>query len=87
MYKSEAETTEESISFRLPMQIREVLIRYGTGEDFNSIYSYPICPRCDFILEFDYQSYCDNCGQSLKWTYYSRAKLRYIDQEKRASED
>lgn len=28
---------------------------------------YAICPRCNVSLERDYQSFCDRCGQHLKW--------------------
>lgn len=30
---------------------------------------YPLCPRCGVSTDRDYQRFCDNCGQRLKWNY------------------
>lgn len=36
---------------------------------------YPNCPRCGTAIERDYQKFCDNCGQRLKWNF-SKMKCR-----------
>lgn len=30
---------------------------------------FPLCPRCNAVTTHDYQSYCTQCGQHLKWNY------------------
>ena len=77
MSKRKVKTVEESISYRQPMQVREILVCPGHMYDFNIKHIYPICPRCGVSFEYDYQNYCGHCGQRLKWTGYSKAKLRY----------
>ena len=64
------ETVEEMISHRTPMQVREKILHPGDMSIF------PLCPRCDISFEYEYQKFCRYCGQKLKWTYYSKAKLR-----------
>lgn len=77
-----AETPEESVSYRSTMQIKEVMVREGKMFDFHTKYTFPICPRCDNTMEYDYQKYCGCCGQKLGWAHYSRAKPRYPGEEK-----
>ena len=38
--------------------------------------TFPICPRCGGYIEVDYQRYCSECGQLLKWNC---AKMKLID--------
>ena len=63
-----------SISFRLGMQVTEVMVissgLYGeTG--------YYVCPRCSITMEREFMAYCDRCGQRLDWKYYKKAKVIY----------
>lgn len=55
--------------YRVPMQVRQVM-------QFHDGNSYPVCPRCDCTIEREYMRYCDRCGQHLKWTTFSFAKVR-----------
>ncbi len=35
----------------------------------------PICPYCNTLLQNDWQSYCDNCGQKLSWKHFINSKV------------
>ena len=35
----------------------------------------PICPFCNTLLQSDWQSFCDNCGQKLSWKNFLKSKL------------
>lgn len=35
----------------------------------------PICPYCNTLLQNDWQSYCDNCGQKLSWKRFINSKI------------
>ena len=35
----------------------------------------PVCPYCNTLLQNDWQSYCDNCGQKLSWKYFINSKI------------
>jgi|GEM_PF-6950937 len=37
---------------------------------------FPICPSCDNGIEREYQKYCDECGQRLKWGSLGKLELR-----------
>lgn len=37
---------------------------------------FPVCPRCDCTIDREYQSFCDRCGQKLRWKDYSEMILR-----------
>ena len=54
--------------FRKPMLIK-TFRHYSSGNE------YPDCPRCGAAIERDYQRFCDNCGQRLKWNF-SKMKCR-----------
>ena len=54
-------------SYRIPMTVCETMV-LGT-------YSFAVCPRCKVTLEREYQSYCDRCGQALKWNRYKYVKV------------
>ena len=63
-----------SMSFRLGMQVTEVMVvpsgLYGeTG--------YYVCPRCSITMEREFMAYCDRCGQRLDWKHYKKAKVIY----------
>ena len=36
---------------------------------------FPVCPRCECTLDREYQSFCDRCGQKLKWKKYYNGKV------------
>ncbi len=49
-----------AVTYRTPMPITErTFRRSGTG--------YYVCPRCHIPLEREFASYCDRCGQCLRW--------------------
>ena len=62
--------TEEK-SYRTPMRI-EVLRAYRSG---GSLFTYPVCPRCDCTMEREYQAFCDRCGQRLSWKGFRKATV------------
>lgn len=35
----------------------------------------PICPHCNTLLQNDWQSFCDNCGQKLSWKHFLKSKV------------
>lgn len=72
-----AETVEESVLYRKPMQVKEVLLHEGLLYDFNTKHTFPICPKCDVPMEYEFQNYCGHCGQRLNWIHYNKAKFRY----------
>ena len=47
-----------------------------------STYS-PVCPRCNTLLQNDWQSYCHECGQRLSWKNFldSKTILRKPDKK------
>ena len=56
--------------YRLPKQVREkVLLLNGD--------SYPICPRCDCLVDREYLCFCDQCGQRLGWYFFDSARIIY----------
>lgn len=51
---------------KVKYQARKELIAYGVYKTFNQKNHH--CPVCDATVFSDFtQSYCDNCGQKLKW--------------------
>lgn len=52
--------------FRAPLRVSRIL-------RIRPKYSFPVCPRCLATLEFEYQAYCDRCGQCLDWKGYAKA--------------
>lgn len=47
------------LSYRVRMRV-EKCVKEGP-------YFFSVCPKCGSIIERDYQSYCDRCGQALSW--------------------
>ncbi len=59
------------ISFREPMPVTHIrCFKWQHG-----ITGFPVCPRCSIILEREYQSYCDRCGQRLDWSNFHKATI------------
>ena len=54
--------------YRKPMLIKHYYI-----EACGNVY--PLCPRCGAATRADYQKFCTECGQRLKWNYQ---KMRSI---------
>ena len=48
--------------FRKPMLIK-TFRHYRDGSEYSN------CPRCGTAIERDYQKFCTNCGQRLKWNF------------------
>lgn len=64
-------TTEEAMSYRIPMQVVRILVLRNNT-------SYPVCPRCNITLDREYMNFCDRCGQKLSWKNFSHAALSFI---------
>ena len=47
---------------------------YCNSKENLSTYT-PICPYCNSLLQNDWQSYCDNCGQKLSWKHFLDSKV------------
>ena len=57
-----------ALSYRIPLPVTEVVVfRSGNG--------YSVCPRCDSLLDREYMSYCNCCGQCLAWELFDYAKV------------
>lgn len=67
-----------AISYRIPLPVREILL-------FPSSDSYPICPRCDGLVDREYMAYCDQCGQRLGWNLFEFASVVYAPRRKSKS--
>ena len=65
------ETTEESLLYRQPERVAEIIV-YRNGV------TVAICPKCHKAIDRDYQAFCDSCGQKLKWTAKRKMTVRYI---------
>ena len=60
-----------SPTYRLPMTVNIVRIY----KDRNC---FTVCPRCKKVIEYEYQSYCGNCGQYLDWSKLDDATEEFI---------
>lgn len=60
-----------SPTYRLPRTVNTVRI-YKDRNCFS------VCPRCKKVIEYEYQSYCGNCGQDLDWSKLDDAKEEFI---------
>jgi len=54
------------LSYRIPLYVTET----RTYSSKRGQLAYPVCPRCGRSIEREYQSYCDRCGQCLRWDAY-----------------
>ena len=64
----------DAVSYRIPLPVTKVIAYSKT--------TYPICPRCTVSLDREYMSFCDRCGQKLKWDLFEYAKVIYPDHKK-----
>ena len=60
-----------SPTYRLPMTVNTVRIY----QDRNC---FSVCPRCKKVIEYEYQSYCGNCGHYLDWSKLDDAEEEFI---------
>ena len=56
-------------TFHSPMSVTAV--RYYPS--FPDMFTYPLCPRCRLPMEYEYQAFCNHCGQALDWKHFSKA--------------
>ena len=61
--------------YRMPMQVRRRLV-FPNGD------SYPICPRCDDLVDREYLRFCNQCGQRLGWEVFDSAQIIYAPRQK-----
>lgn len=64
--------SKEALSYRQPMQVREACCYHHSSN------AYAICPRCGAPMEREYQSYCDRCGQALRWINFENLKIIFL---------
>ena len=60
-----------SPTYRLPMTLNTVRIY----KDQNC---FAVCPRCKSVIEYDFQSFCGNCGQHIDWSKLDEATEEFI---------
>lgn len=60
-----------SPTYRLPKTVNAIRI-------YRDRNCFPICPRCKMVIEYEYQSYCSNCGQHLDWSKLDDAEEIFI---------
>lgn len=70
MYDWRRCTTIPAEEFRTPI----LVISARVYRDGNIFYD---CPRCNAAIDYDYQAFCHNCGQALRWRM-RKITLRYI---------
>ena len=58
-------------TFRIPKPVTKVRV-------FSDRNMYAVCPRCNISMEYEYQLYCNRCGQHLEWSKYDEAEEEFI---------
>lgn len=69
-----------SYTFRMPKPVTKVRV-------FSDRNMYAVCPRCDISMEYEYQLYCNRCGQHLEWSKYDEAEEEFIGWNGKETED
>ena len=65
------QSMRRELVFRTPMPVTEIrCYRWGHG-----LTGFPVCPQCHNTLEWEYQKFCDRCGQRLNWKNYHKATI------------
>ena len=64
--------TDSELSYRIAMPVTSILKLPLCGDGFTT---FPICPRCNSTMEWEYQAFCDRCGQKLDWADFRHAKV------------
>ncbi|MCM1315231.1 MAG: helix-turn-helix domain-containing protein [Alistipes senegalensis] len=59
---------QETLVYRTPMKVTETRL-LSNGDSF------PMCPHCHSLLEWEYMNFCDCCGQALDWRGYRYSKI------------
>ncbi|MGM9567258.1 MAG: hypothetical protein ACI3W6_03670 [Clostridia bacterium] len=67
---------EEELAYRFRKSVVEA-VRFKDGRE------YPLCPQCRSTLEWEYQSFCDRCGQKLGWYGFEEVIARSVYEEPR----
>lgn len=67
-------------TFRIPKPVTKVRV-------FSDRNMYAVCPRCNISMEYEYQLYCNHCGQHLEWSKYDEAEEEFIGWNGIESED
>lgn len=67
-------------TFRIPKPVTKVRI-------FSDRNLYAVCPRCNISMEYEYQLYCNRCGQHLEWSKYDEAEEEFIGWNGTETED
>ena len=60
-----------SPTYRIPKRVKQICV-------YKEKLAFPKCPRCRTTLEFEYQLFCDRCGQRLNWRDFDDAEIVYI---------
>lgn len=60
-----------SHTFRMPKRVTKVRI-------YRDRNMFAVCPRCSTSMEYEYQLYCNCCGQCLDWSKYDEAEEEFI---------
>lgn len=60
-----------SPTYRLPRTVNTVRIYHDRN-------CFSVCPRCKGVIEYDFQSYCGNCGQHIDWSKLDDAEEEFI---------
>ena len=60
-----------SPTYHLPRTVNTVRI-------YNDRNCFSVCPRCKKVIEYEYQSYCGNCGQYLDWSKLDDTEEEFI---------
>ena len=69
-----------SHTFRAPKPVTKVRI-------YRDRNMYAVCPRCNISMEYEYQLYCNRCGQHLEWSKYDEAEEEFIGWNGAETED
>ena len=67
-------------TFRIPKPVTKVRI-------YRDRNMYAVCPRCDNSMEYEYQLYCNCCGQHLEWSRFDDAEEEFIGWNGTETED
>jgi hypothetical protein len=60
---------KEAVAYRMPLPVLRIN-KLGNDDEF------PVCPRCDALLEREYMAYCSRCGQCLDWSMIEQARYK-----------
>ena len=64
-----ASAMQQELAYRQPLPVTQVRCYHSISGQTG----FPVCPRCGYTMEREYQRYCDRCGQRLDWQEFGRA--------------